>query len=141
MTRENSLANMNKPHPIGYKQKVGRYWRVKVAPGSWEYTHVILAEKLLGRELAPNERVYFTAEKPNPRAYKDPLPDDIEVRIISPRAGKPPGRRKYLIRKIMQLEFELEERKEQLAALNEYYGKKPDDMRDPSLPRDWRPKR
>ena len=131
-----NLDNMQKPHPIGHKQKVGRYWRQKIASGKWQYAHIILAEQLLGRELAPNERVWFVNK--TPRAYKDPRPEDIEIRITSPRSGRPPGRRKYMIRRIMELEFRLSELREQLGNLNEYYGLKRDNMTDPSVLRDWR---
>lgn len=129
--------HLQQPHPIGTKQKVGRYWREKVAPGKWQYTHIILAEQLLGRPLHPNERVWFVNK--TPRTYKDPRPEDIEVRIDAPRKGRPPGRRRYMIRKIIELEFQLAELRQRLGDLNEYYGKKRDDMRDPSIPRDWKP--
>jgi hypothetical protein len=135
----NSLKNMQEAHPTGHKARVGRYWRVKRGPGDWPYVHTVLAENLLGRKLNPNERVYFV--KPSPRAYKDPQPGDIEIRIVAPKGGRPPGRRRYMIRKIMELQYKLEELREQLGDLNEYYGKDRNDMTDPSIPRDWKPKR
>jgi hypothetical protein len=136
----NSLANLNhKSHPVGYKQKIGKYWRVKLSDGRWEYVHKVLAEQQLGRPLNPDERVYFV-EGVSKSAYKDPQPGDIEVRKVVPTAGKPPGRRSSVARRVIELRARLAEAEAHLASLNEFYGRPKDDISDAAKPREWKGK-
>ena len=132
-----SRANLrpNDGAPVGTKKKTNNgYWRVKVSKdypyshhSHWTYTHVALAEQQLGRPLNPNERVYFTSDRAD---RKNPQPGDVEVRIIAISSGKPPGRRSYWARRVIDLRKKLQEAETQLAAHNEFYGRKPDDTSD-----------
>jgi hypothetical protein len=130
LTHPNSLANLQpKSHPIGHKQKNGKYWQVKIGPNQWEYVHRLLAEQLLERPLKPNERVYFKEGVPK-EAYKNPLPADIEIRPVVPTEGKPPGRRSVVIKRVLRLRASLAEAEDDLAAHNAFYGRPPDDISD-----------
>lgn len=127
----NSRANLkpNQGAPIGTrKRQKNGYWRVKVGPSEWKYTHVVLAERIVEggpRPLKPNERVYFTNKNAD---KKFPEPSDIEIRIVAIQSGKPPGRRSFWARRVIELEAKLADAKRQLAVINEFYGRKPDDI-------------
>lgn len=142
----NSRANLNpKSHPTGYKKRTANgYWRVKLPKdyplsheNYWQYTHIVVAEQNIEggpRKLNPNERVYFINDHAD---KKDPQPGDIEVRIVSITPGKPPGRRSYWARRVIELEAKLEAAKEQLATHNVFYGRKPDDTSGAFETREW----
>lgn len=133
----NSRANLksNNVHPIGYKKKTKNgYWRVKVSGSEWKYTHVELAERQLGRPLNPNERVYFTNDRAN---KKDPQPGDIEVRIVAIRSGRPPGRRSFYARRVLDLRQKLKDAEENLAAHNRWLGRPEDDTSGAFETREW----
>ena len=58
------------------------YVNEKTEEGGWKYTHRIVMEKHLGRELEPYERVHFT----NPDADKrNPKIEDLELRVVKKR--------------------------------------------------------
>lgn len=143
----NSLANLNQNqgHPVGtvLKTKNG-YYREKLPKdypyshnSHWQYTHIITAEREMERKLHPNERVYFKNPKASDRVKKYPRVQDIEVRIVSITSGKPPGKRSYWARRVIELERRLAEAKETLAAINEFYGKAPDDTSGAFETREW----
>lgn len=139
---DNSIANLKSkdPLPVGTVRKAnGKYYKRKLEDGRWVYTHTLAAQEALGRRLRPNERVYFLPDRE--ANYENPVYGvDLEVRLMPPKDGIPPGTRRKLIKKILQAEHDLEVMKEQLAGINKFFKKAPEDMDDPGIPADWAPK-
>lgn len=140
----NSLANLqSNEHPVGQKIKTKNgYWRVKVPKdypythtSHWAYVHHKVVETSMERRLRPNERVYFKTK--TPAILRDPSPDDLEVRIIAIQSGKPPGKRKYWARRVIEDRRRLQESEARLAEINVFYGRKPDDVSDAFETREW----
>lgn len=108
------------------------YYREKLPDGRWKYQHRIVAEIMLGRPLAGNERATFKNG-----VVKDPTPDDIFIKIVtrhSKRVNK--KRRGYVARKVINMRWRLKELEDELAELNTLVGRPPDDVSQPSNERE-----
>jgi|GEM_PF-2856062 len=104
--------------PVGAErtdQSRGRpYIRIKQADGSWKWKHRLVAEKMLGRELEPGERVKFRNG------------DSTDCRESNLYVSNPTFQKVYVYKRkkrieaaIRMMEFKIKEMNIELAGLKE----------------------
>lgn len=99
---------------------INGYVVVRRENGTWEYKHRLIASEKVGRDLKPNERVYF---KDRNRQNFDP--DNLEIRWQVPKVYK---RRSHLIKRIRETKAKLRDLERQLEDLSEYPGEYNNDL-------------
>lgn len=112
--------------PVGYEHTMKNgFIKVKQHDGSWPLKHHLVAEQMLGRKLAPNERVQLKNSK---ESRRDPKPEDITIVVVDPdkppkqHAGNmshPPSKKSQMQKEIDRLHDLLGESQDQIEDLKQ----------------------